>query len=238
MRIYAHRGASGSAFENTRHAFEEAVRLGADGIETDVQLTGDGEPVIVHDADLYRVTGKRKFITELSAQEAARLRLGRNRWKRLSGERMMTLRDLAAWAAGHPGVAFNIEIKETFLERPEKVGSVLDICNEFGDVHLSSFHYPLLVKAKWLDPSVETALIATKKSDWDNLAGYRSADAFHIHKRLWTGRYLEALADSGKAVRVYGVDGSEPFIMRPEAFVKGWITDYPEQVQQAMKKGF
>ncbi|SIT81600.1 glycerophosphodiester phosphodiesterase [Edaphobacillus lindanitolerans] len=237
MRVFAHRGASGSAFENTRHAFEEAVRLGADGIETDVQLTSDGVPVIVHDADLYRVTGMRKFITELTAEEAIRVRLGKNRWKRLFGERLMTLRELVSWASERPGIAFNIEVKETFLERPEALGEVIGLCRKLGNVHLSSFHYPLLVKAKWLDPAMETALIATKKSNWDNLSEYSSADAFHIHKRLWSGRYLEAIGRSGKVARVYGVDGTEPFIARPEPFVSGWITDYPEQVHKAMKKG-
>ena len=44
MKIWAHRGASGYAPENTMEAFSEAVRRKADGIELDVQLTKEAEP--------------------------------------------------------------------------------------------------------------------------------------------------------------------------------------------------
>ena len=41
--VWAHRGASGYAPENTLEAFQKAVEMGADGVELDVQLTKDGE---------------------------------------------------------------------------------------------------------------------------------------------------------------------------------------------------
>lgn len=58
MLIYAHRGASSTQPENTLDAFAEAIRLGADGIELDVQGTADGVPVILHDQSLSRTTGR------------------------------------------------------------------------------------------------------------------------------------------------------------------------------------
>lgn len=48
-KIFAHRGASGYAPENTLEAFALAMEMGADGIELDVQLTKDGEVVVIHD---------------------------------------------------------------------------------------------------------------------------------------------------------------------------------------------
>lgn len=58
-KIFAHRGASAYAPENTLAAFDLAQRLGADGIELDVQLTKDGEVVVIHDETIDRtVTGK------------------------------------------------------------------------------------------------------------------------------------------------------------------------------------
>ena len=50
--IYAHRGASGYAFENTFEAFEKARKLKADGIELDVQLSEDGVCFVFHDISL------------------------------------------------------------------------------------------------------------------------------------------------------------------------------------------
>ena len=54
--VWGHRGASGYAPENTMAAFEKAVELGADGIEVDVQLTKDGELVVIHDETIDRVS--------------------------------------------------------------------------------------------------------------------------------------------------------------------------------------
>ena len=54
--VWGHRGASGYAPENTMAAFEKAVELGADGIELDVQLTKDGELVVIHDETIDRVS--------------------------------------------------------------------------------------------------------------------------------------------------------------------------------------
>lgn len=55
-KIFAHRGASGYAPENTLEAFALAVSQKADGIELDVQLTRDGVPVVIHDETIDRVT--------------------------------------------------------------------------------------------------------------------------------------------------------------------------------------
>jgi glycerophosphoryl diester phosphodiesterase len=64
--VIAHRGASGSAPENTIEAFELAVRQGADAFELDVRLTADEVPVVVHDSNLKRTTGRRDSVAGLT----------------------------------------------------------------------------------------------------------------------------------------------------------------------------
>lgn len=54
--VIAHRGASGTHPENTAAAFEAAARTGADAIETDVQLSADGVPFLLHDDTPDRTT--------------------------------------------------------------------------------------------------------------------------------------------------------------------------------------
>lgn len=49
VQVIAHRGASRARRENTLHAFEHAVALGADGVEFDVRLSSDGIAVVHHD---------------------------------------------------------------------------------------------------------------------------------------------------------------------------------------------
>ena len=53
-KIFAHRGASAYAPENTMEAFELAAKQGADGIELDVHVTKDGEVVVTHDEKIDR----------------------------------------------------------------------------------------------------------------------------------------------------------------------------------------
>ena len=57
MKVYAHRGYSGKYPENTMLAFRKAVEVGCDGVEMDVQLSRDGEVVVIHDELLDRTTG-------------------------------------------------------------------------------------------------------------------------------------------------------------------------------------
>jgi glycerophosphoryl diester phosphodiesterase len=60
--VIAHRGASGSAPENTLEAFDLALRQGADAFELDVRLTADGVPVVIHDPTLERTTARRHSV--------------------------------------------------------------------------------------------------------------------------------------------------------------------------------
>ncbi|HEY0484183.1 MAG TPA: glycerophosphodiester phosphodiesterase [Kofleriaceae bacterium] len=75
-RVWAHRGDSAHAPENTMLAFDKARAAGADGIELDVRFDGDGNVVVFHDSPLERLTGLPGRIEQLSAAERARLRVG------------------------------------------------------------------------------------------------------------------------------------------------------------------
>jgi glycerophosphoryl diester phosphodiesterase len=74
-RVWAHRGDSANAPENTMRAFELAVAAGADGIELDVRFDGDGNVVVFHDSELERLTGRPGTMETTSAAERAKLRV-------------------------------------------------------------------------------------------------------------------------------------------------------------------
>jgi glycerophosphoryl diester phosphodiesterase len=69
--IIAHRGASGRAPENTLAAFRLAIAMRADGFELDVQLSADGQAVVIHDARLNRTTDRTGAVAGLTAEELA-----------------------------------------------------------------------------------------------------------------------------------------------------------------------
>lgn len=69
MQIWAHRGASGQALENSWAAFRKAQQLGCTALEFDLQRTRDGQFVVFHDARLERCTDATGFLRDYSAAE-------------------------------------------------------------------------------------------------------------------------------------------------------------------------
>lgn len=67
--IFAHRGASGYAPENTLEAFRLAMEQGADGIELDVHLTKDGEVVVIHDETIDRTGNGQGNVRDYTLEE-------------------------------------------------------------------------------------------------------------------------------------------------------------------------
>ena len=109
MKIIAHRGASADAPENTLAAFRLAWEENADGVEFDIQLTADGQIVVIHDDDTRRTTGQPGAVCSWKLRDLQRLDSGSWKGAKWRGERIPTLEEaLDAIPAGK--LAF-IEIK-------------------------------------------------------------------------------------------------------------------------------
>lgn len=103
MNIYAHRGVCAHLPENTLPAFARAVELGIAGIELDVQLSGDGVPVVIHDSTVDRTTNGTGNTTGFTAAQLGLLDAG-------AGQGVPTLEQVLRLAAGRLRV--NIELKD------------------------------------------------------------------------------------------------------------------------------
>ena len=75
IKVVAHRGGAGLAPENTITAFAKAEEMGADAIELDVRISSDGRIVVIHDPDLYRVYGDRRFVSQMTYEEISAVKL-------------------------------------------------------------------------------------------------------------------------------------------------------------------
>ncbi|MGG0642923.1 glycerophosphodiester phosphodiesterase family protein [Sporosarcina gallistercoris] len=225
--VYAHRGASGKYFENTMKAFYGAIEEGADGIELDVQLSKDGIFFVIHDSDLYRLSGVRKTISDMEAAEIQQIRIGKRFVRGIKGSSIPTLSSVISFAALE-SIGLNIELKDTISKNPESLPRLLDQISVLDQVHVSSFDYNLIETVKRLDASMEAGLLLKKSMLVDHqLNDYRAADAFHFHKRMMKEPYLSQWRQTEKTIRVYGVVGDESFVKEPPEFIQGWITDYP-----------
>ncbi len=100
-RPIAHRGlhdAAGGIIENTASAFTAAIAAGY-GIETDLQISADGEAMVHHDDALGRLTEGSGRLAEMSAAEIKRVRF------KATADRIMTLGELCALVAGRVPLA-------------------------------------------------------------------------------------------------------------------------------------
>lgn len=114
--LFAHRGASLLAPENTMEAFDLGMRLGADVLEMDVHLTRDNEVVVLHDARLERTTDGSGLVREKTYAELLRLDAGcrflTRHGGRHFGQRGVIIPRLEDVLRAFGRCAFNIEIKQ------------------------------------------------------------------------------------------------------------------------------
>ena len=129
---YAHRGASEYAPENTLLSFILGVYMGANGIETDVQLTKDGVAVLFHDDTLKRVTGAEGSIEDYTFEELQKLRVVNG----LLEDRILKLEDFLRFF-GFRDLTFAIELKQPGAE--QSVADMIYKYNVENKVVITSF---------------------------------------------------------------------------------------------------
>src|SRR5262249_53546543 len=111
LRIGAHRGDPEFAPENTLAAFDAAVALGVDYVETDVQRTADGVLVLLHDDDLDRTTNGTGPVALASSHEVLALDAGSWFDPKFSDQRIITVDAFLEWVEAHDGLGAEIDIK-------------------------------------------------------------------------------------------------------------------------------
>lgn len=128
--IFAHRGASISAPENTLSAFELAVKLGARAIELDAMLSSDSIPVVIHDHTLERTTNGRGFVSDFTFADLLKLDAGAWFSYEFTGERIPTLEQVLKMISND--VLVNIELKNYHAPHDTLTKRVLQVVDGLG----------------------------------------------------------------------------------------------------------
>ena len=112
-KIWAHRGASAYAPENTLEAFELAIRQGAHGIELDVHLSADGELIVAHDEAVDRVSDGTGMIGRMTLPQLKALDFSRLH-PQYSPARVPTLGEVFE-SIRPTALSINVEVKTNLL---------------------------------------------------------------------------------------------------------------------------
>lgn len=233
--IFAHRGSSGTHPENTMLAFNEAARVGADGIELDVQLSKDGEVVIIHDEKLNRTTGTTGFVKNKTLKELQTLNAASTFKEKVSKERIPTLEELLIWM--HTNHLFcNIELKNTLFLYPgleEKVIRLVRAYEMEERIVISSFNHYSLVYCHQLAPEIETAPLYR-----DGLympwvyARAIGGSAIHPSIRSAPEFIIQSSMNAGIRVRPYTINNAVDMKRLYSLGCSAIITDFPEQARK------
>ncbi len=233
--VYAHRGLSKKYLENSLKSFEKAIELGVDGIELDLQLSADGVPFVTHDIDFFRLAGNPKRITDIMAEDVLKLKLGKAFFRRFFYSRVLTF-DQFIQLIRSTDIKLNIELKESFLGKKEKVEEVVYKCSDLKDVHFSSFEWSILETIQQMDLGMETAFIGKKYAEWDYVLSNTKLNAVHLNKKYYGTPLMERIWNAGFPLRFYNIKGNESYIENPHQAVIGWITDFPLEVMSKQNR--
>ncbi len=201
--VTAHRGAKYEAPENTIPAFERAIELGADWVELDVQLTADGQVIVVHDREMNRISDSNLRVEEATLAQLRALDVGAWFGPEFRGVAPPTLEEVLEICRGRVGV--NIELKYFGPDRglAERVIEVVEDLGMADEVLLMSFAHDRIAEAKELRPEWQMGLLLTVTLG-DALR--LDADFYAVPPSLATRGFIRAAHRLGRDVHVWTVD--------------------------------
>ncbi|MCP8616783.1 glycerophosphodiester phosphodiesterase [Salirhabdus salicampi] len=229
--IFAHRGASGYAPENTMPAFQLAYEQGANGIETDVQLSKDGVPVLIHDETLKRTTNGTGYVKDYTVEELKQLDAGKWFSPKYAGITIVTLEQFLQWGKSK-NLLFNIELKNDTINYEKLEQTVYDAVlkyNLLDQTIFSTFNAKSVERMNQIDPHAEVAFLTSSNKrhllkDVINMGG----NALHIHYRLLTERLVKKCKDLHIPLRVYTINRPQQMKRCYKLQCDGIFTDYPD----------
>ncbi|WP_144512106.1 glycerophosphodiester phosphodiesterase [Bacillus sp. FJAT-22090] len=233
MKVYAHRGCSGTYPENTLVAFKAASQLPIHGVEFDVHMTKDGELVVIHDESIDRTSNGQGFVKDLTLAQLKQYDFGKWFSSTFRGEKIPTLREvLYVFKDTHHHI--NIELKSDVFPYDGMEIKVLQMLSEYrleGRVVISSFNHEMIQHVKKLAPHIETAIlfmeVMVAPHAYANVVG---ADALHAFFPTALRKMGKEVIASGRQLRVFTVNEEQYANMLLSVGVHAIFTDYPQKL--------
>lgn len=250
-KIWAHRGSSGFAPENTLPAFEIAKVLNVDGIELDVQMTKDGELVVVHDEKIDRTSDGSGWVKDYTLEELHRFNFAVNK----PGFGFVTIPTLKEVYELFQGTDFviNVELKTSVVKydgsdvtvaredviEPDKRGieeKVHELTTEMGmekQVIYSSFSHASILKMQQYVTEERTAFLFS--DGWLDVAEYGRVHGVQaLHPALYYQELEEMIKEcheKGMRVNVWTVNEEEHALKLREMGADAIITNHPGKMR-------
>jgi len=231
--IFAHRGASAHAPENTLAAFELALTQQADAIELDVKLSADEQVVVIHDPTVDRTTNGKGRVQDLALAELKKLDCGSFFSGNHAAEKIPTLEEV--FESVGKRIFINIELTNYKTPRDNLSEVVCMLVKKHQmqkRIIFSSFHASNLSKARSYLPDVPRGLLAMDglQGVWARSFGFTFGkyDALHPNLKDITQQEINRVHRLKRRVHVWTVNKEQDMRRLFNWGVDGIFTDDPQ----------
>jgi glycerophosphoryl diester phosphodiesterase len=230
--VFAHRGASGDAPENTLSSFQLAVTQGAHAVELDAKLSQDGKIIVIHDRTLERTTNGKGYVHQTSFENLRSLDAGSWFSEAYAGEKIPLLEEVLESVASQLFV--NIEVTNYKTPRDTLPFEIANLIKKMGvedRVLFSSFLPRNLHILKDLLPNTPVALLTEPKiysfTQWLGIAKRNAPDIQHPYLSDVNAKMLDKAHAEGRRIHAWTVNKEEDMKRLLAMGVDGIFTDYP-----------
>ena len=226
---FVHRGDTSIFLENTIEAFQSAVSLGYQYLETDLRETSDGKIITFHDPNLKRITGANITISETKFSDIRMRRLP-------SRETIPTIDELLE---EFPDSFFNMDLKVNQIE--EKVLKKINSHNALERVCLGSFNSKTIKKINSLEPKILTSMGISQVIMYKFFQKKNISKLIQIPTR-WNGikvitkKFIDRLHNDGLKVHVWTINKEKEMQSLIDLGVDGIMTDNASGLIKVMKQ--
>lgn len=227
---YAHRGASEYAPKNTLLAFSLGICMGANGIETDVQLTRDGVAVLFHDGTLERVTGQTGSVSDYTYDQLQAFRVHGGGLE----DKIPKLTELLDAFASRD-ITFAIELKQAGTAKA--VADILRTYDIREKTVVTSFKFDELCAFRAYAPEFVTGHLTSNITDalLEKMRAQGIEEVCPVAAKV-TRELVRTWHEMGFRVRAWGVDSPELMRSAREAGVDGMTVNFPDVLAAYIKE--
>jgi glycerophosphoryl diester phosphodiesterase len=236
---YAHRGASGYYPENTMLAFQKAIEMGCEGIETDVQLTKDGVLVICHDELLDRTTDGKGLIAETNYSDIAKLDAAKLWGGKFGDVRVPTLEELLAYIKDK-NIMINLELKNSIIDYKNLEQLVIDMVYKYElqeKVIISSFNHYSILRCKAIDNTLKLGLLYDCCIyEPGKYASELGVCAVHPSFYTLNEEVVKEIRSHNLMINTWTVNDEKYMHLLAKLGIDGIITNYPDRLKKVLEE--
>lgn len=240
IEVVAHRGGSLLAPENTLAAFKNALRLGVDRIELDVQQTKDKVTVVIHDSRINRTTTGKGTIGKLAFAQLRTYDAGIKFSEQYAGEKVPTLDEVLSLVNGQCTLLIEIKNPDNIYSGIENdVVGLIQKHQAHSWCVVQSFSYQSVSKVHELDSKIKTVLLFAKlilkklSNKHADISFISEISIFHEFANKKTIDFIHGL---NKKVFVWTVNTPKQMKKMIKNGVDGIISDDPKTLMELVGK--